>query len=314
MTFVESPTRVAQLQALAEALAGDLAAFKARPRFSTLITVASPFAMDGALLDVHAAAAAFGAPVEVFVVPMTGGTSPITLAGTITQGMAEFLGALCFLQTLAPGARLLMGAAPSVLDMRNSTLSYAAPETALMGAACTEVAHSLDLPVIAAGMASDAKHPGVQSGCEKALKGLTLSAAGADLQSGGVGTLEAAALLSLPQAVIDDEIAAMIRCALQDVTVDEESILRTPWSGSGPEAATWVRPRPAGACAPSCGPRSSPACRTRPGGNQIPRRSRRPPPRWTRSWGAVGRAMRARRGRDGAGARDVRSHEHGSMR
>jgi trimethylamine--corrinoid protein Co-methyltransferase len=224
VTFVESPTDATVLGRLAEALCGDRERFFARPRFSTLFTVASPFGMEGRLLDVHAESAALGAPIEIYTLPMTGGTSPITLAGTITQCVAEFLGAVCAFQALQPGARLIFGAAPAVLDMRTSSLCYAAPEASLMGAACVEVAHALDVPVIAPGMATEAKHTGAQAGFEKAFKGLTVAAAGADLLSGGVGMLDSAALLSLPQMVVDAEIAAMIRRMLAEVEVSDETI------------------------------------------------------------------------------------------
>ena len=69
VTFVDSPTQAQPLLRIAEILSGDLDAFAARPRFSTLLTAASPLTVDGALLDFHAVTAARGVPVEVFTVP-----------------------------------------------------------------------------------------------------------------------------------------------------------------------------------------------------------------------------------------------------
>jgi trimethylamine--corrinoid protein Co-methyltransferase len=224
--FVESPNDAAPLRDLAEALAGSLGSFARRPRFSTLLTVASPLQIDGRLLDVHAAGAALGAPVFVYTVPMAGGTSPITPAGTMVATLAEFLAAACALQALTPGARLVMGASPTVLDMRTGAISYGACETGLMAAACTEVAHSLGIPVSAPGMATEAKYPGPQAAFEKALKALTLAAAGADFQSGGIGQLDTANLLSLPQAVIDAEIVAMIKRLLGDTEISRQTAQR----------------------------------------------------------------------------------------
>ena len=225
VTFVDSPSQVAPLRRLAEILSGDLDSFRRRPRFSTLYTVASPFRMSGRLLDFHAEAAAFGVPVEIFTVPMAGGTSPVTPAGTVTQTMAELLGAVTALQTLTPGARLIVGPSPTLLDMQSAQISYAAPEAALMGVACVEVAHYLGLPAICPGLATEAKYAGVQAGYEKALKGYQVAAAGADLISGGMGLIDTANHLYLPQIVIDAEIAAVIKRLLGEVEVSHEAVL-----------------------------------------------------------------------------------------
>ena len=139
--------------------------------------------------------------------------------------MAEFLGVATAIQTLAPGARLIFGASGSIMDMRSAGVSYASPEAGLMAAACVEVGHRLGVPVAVAGIATDAKHPGIQAGYEKALKALTACAAGADVLSGGVGMLDAANLLYLPQIVIDAEIAGMVRRLLGEVTISHEEIL-----------------------------------------------------------------------------------------
>ena len=80
------------------------------------------------------------------------------------------------------------------------------------------------MPVIAPGMATEAKHTGSQAGHEKALRGLTACAAGADVLSGGVGMLDSVNTFYLPQIVIDNEIAGMIRRLLADVEISHDAI------------------------------------------------------------------------------------------
>lgn len=225
VTFVDCPSQVEPLLRIAEIAPGGLDAFRERPRFSTLLTAASPLQADGPLLDFHAELAAAGVPVEVYTVPMAGATAPVTVAATITLAVAEFLGVATFMQTVTPGARLLFGASGSTMDMRSAGVSYGSPEAGLMAAACVEVGHELGVPVIVPGMATDAKHAGIQAGYEKALKGLTACAAGADVLSGGVGIIDSANTLFLPQIVIDCEIAGMIRRLLGDVTISHQEIL-----------------------------------------------------------------------------------------
>ena len=225
VTFVDCPSQVEPLLRIADIVAGGADVFRERPRFSTLITAASPLTVDGPKLDFHCAVAAHGVPVQVYTVPMAGATAPVTVAGGITLSVAEFLGVATAIQSLSPGASLIFGASGSIMDMRSAGISYAAPETSLMAAACVEVGHLLGVPVAVAGMATEAKHAGIQAGYEKALRGLSACAAGADVLSGGVGMLDSVNTLYLPQIVIDNEIAGMIRRILGEVTISHEEIL-----------------------------------------------------------------------------------------
>jgi trimethylamine---corrinoid protein Co-methyltransferase len=225
VTLVDSPSQAGPLLDIMDALSGGEEAFRERPRFSTLLTAASPLRIDGPLLDFHATTARRGAPVEVYTVPMAGATSPVTVAGTIVQGLAEFLAVATALQALAPGARVVMGVSGSTMDMRSAGVSYAAPECALMNVACVELAHHIGVPAAVPGLATDAKHPGLQAGYEKALKGLAPAGVGADVLSGGVGMIDSVNSLFLPQIVVDAEIVGMIRRILGDVDVRREEMM-----------------------------------------------------------------------------------------
>jgi trimethylamine--corrinoid protein Co-methyltransferase len=224
VTFVDSPSAIGPVLAILEVLCGDLEAFRERPRISTLFTVASPLRIDGRLLDFHAAMASHGTPVEIYTVPIAGATAPATIAGTVTLGLAEFLGAATAMQILSPGARLIMGPSGVVLDMRTAQICYGALEGGLMDVAFTETLHHLGIPVTCPGLATDAKHLGLQNGFEKALKAFVTVAAGSDLLSGGMGLLDAVDTLYLPQVVADAEIVAMIRRLLGEVDISRESI------------------------------------------------------------------------------------------
>ena len=105
VTFVDCPGEVDAVLRICEALSGDLERFRARPRISTVVTAASPLQVDGGALDIHVALARHGVPIEVYSMTIAGATSPVTLAGTVTQGVAEFLGVATALQVAAPGAR-----------------------------------------------------------------------------------------------------------------------------------------------------------------------------------------------------------------
>jgi trimethylamine--corrinoid protein Co-methyltransferase len=217
--------QVEPMLALMETLCGSLEAFRARPRLSFVCCPTSPLSIDADMLDTSIAVARHGAPIVVYPMPIAGATSPVTVAGTVTMNIAEFLGIATVIELAAPGVPLILGAGGALLDMRTTTYSLGALESTLMCVACVEVGHHLGVPVLAPGLATDAQYGGIQAGYEKALKGLVVAQAGADLITGGIGLLAAAGVMSLPQIVIDAEIAAMIRGLVAGAEISTETAM-----------------------------------------------------------------------------------------
>ncbi len=151
VTFVDCSGEVA-VGRICELLSGDLDRFRERPRISTVVTAASPLQVDGGALDIHIALARHGVPIEVYSMTIAGATSPVTLAGTVVQGLAEFLGIATALQVAAPGARLIFCFGSGVLDMLRTTFSLGNVESGLMGAMATEVGHYLGVPTLEPGL------------------------------------------------------------------------------------------------------------------------------------------------------------------
>ena len=215
--------QVAPMLDLLAALGQGDAELRERPRVSLVCCTASPLKVEGHMLDASVEMARHHVPVLVYPMPIAGATAPVTVAGAVTLNIAEFLAVATAIALAAPGAPLMMGAGASLLDMRAATFSFGALETSLMCVAIAEISHHLGFPVLCPGLATDAKGHGVQAGYEKALKGLLIAEAGADLITGGIGLLGGAGILSLPQIVVDAEIATMIKRMLGDVEVSRET-------------------------------------------------------------------------------------------
>lgn len=216
---------LAMARALFEVLSGDLAGFKRRPRACVACCTASPLMVNGRTLDQATELAGLGAPIIVYPMPIAAATAPVTLGGTMVLNLAEFIGVATAIQFEHPGAPLIAGCGAAVLDMRCATYSLGALEGALMSAGLTEAFHGLGIPVSCPGVGTDAKYPGVQAGYEKALKGVLTAIGGADLITGSIGLLNGANTLYLPQIVIDNEIAAMIKRGLADVDLSPANIM-----------------------------------------------------------------------------------------
>jgi trimethylamine---corrinoid protein Co-methyltransferase len=223
VTFVDCPHHVKEAKEIFAVLAGDLASFAARPRVSTLMTIASPLQVDGRLLDAHAELSRCGAPLKIYTMGEAGATSPVSLAGTVTQGLAEFLGCTTALQAAVPGAPVIFCFGAGVLDMRTTTFALGSLENTLMGCMAVEMAHYVGVPCLAPSIMTEAKEPGTQAGVEKGLKAFPICAAGPDVTSGGMGLLDTSSVLFLPQVVIDHELMRMVRAMLGEVEVSLET-------------------------------------------------------------------------------------------
>jgi trimethylamine--corrinoid protein Co-methyltransferase len=233
VTFIDCPREVDTVLRICEVLAGDLERFRERPRISTVVTAASPLQVDGEALDVHVALARHGVPVKVYSMAIAGATAPVTLAGTVVQGLAEFLGIATALQVAAPGARLVFAFGSGILDMLRTTFSLGCVESALMAVMATEAGHTVGVPTMHPGLSTDSKHPGLQTGYEKALKVANVCAANPDIVSGW-GLIDSHNTMYLPQSVVDNEIAAMVRRLQGAVEVSPATLAAESIAKAGP--------------------------------------------------------------------------------
>ena len=199
--------------------------FRKRPFCSiSCCHVVPPLRFEAGSCDALEAAVRCGMPVALISAGQAGSTSPVTLAGSIVQSLAECLAGLVFAVLLDPGCRAHLGTWPFVSDLRTGAMSAGSPELGLMAAGCAQMAAFYDLPgSVAAGM-TDAKVPDAQSGSEKAST-LTLAAqAGATLifEAGG---MQASLLGSaLESYVIDDDMLAAVQRTVRGIEVTEETL------------------------------------------------------------------------------------------
>jgi len=236
VTFVDCPNEVEAVLRICETVSGDLETFRERPRISTVVTAASPLQVEGPVLDIHVALAKHGVPIEVYSMTIAGATSPVTLAGTVVQGLAEFLGVATAIQVATPGSRLVFCFGSGVLDMLRTTFSLGCVESALMGVMATEVGHYLGVPTLNPGLSTDSKHLGIQTGYEKALKVSSVCGANPDIVSGW-GLIDSHNTMYLPQSVVDNEIAAMVRRLHGPVEVSTATLAGESIAKVGPGGA-----------------------------------------------------------------------------
>ncbi len=218
---------VHQVWELGRFIAGSEEKLRDRPIFSIITNPMSPLTVDGKSLGVLRFCCQHGIPVTCAPAPVAGATAPATLAGTLVQMHAEALAGVAIAQTFAPGARVLYGAVPNAMDLRNMELAIGSPEMAIMNAAAIQLARLYRLPIYASAGVSEAKTPDIQAGIEKTLSQLLVAMAGADCVHLAAGMLDSGNAVSYDQYVIDNEIIGAVRRVLRGIHVSGKT-LATP--------------------------------------------------------------------------------------
>jgi len=215
---------VEQVWKLASFISGGEEKLKDRPFFSIITNPISPLTMETNTLNILNFCAAHGIPVTCSPAPIAGATSPATLAGTLAQMHAEALAGVAISQVLAPGAKVLYGAVPTTMDLRNMEFTMGSVEMGMMGASAVQLARLYNLPIRAAAGVTEAKRPDIQSGVEKSLSNLMVAMAGADCILMAAGMLDSGNSISYEQYVIDNEVIGMIYRALSGIEVNEGTL------------------------------------------------------------------------------------------
>ena len=222
ITTVDKEGLVDQYDMACAALGGPDEFAKA-PLFVVYIEPSSPLSNSVEAVEKILYAAETGIPAIYTPCVICGGTGPVTLAGTMVQGLAECLIGVVLAQLKRKGAAVIMGGVDSNMDMATSILSYGAPALALISAAMTDVAKWLRLPMFSTAGCSDAKVLDQQAAIEAAVSIVVAALSGANLIH-DVGYLESGLLGSFDMLVMSNEVIGMAKHILGGVTVTPETL------------------------------------------------------------------------------------------
>jgi trimethylamine--corrinoid protein Co-methyltransferase len=193
------------------------------PVFSMGFTAHGPLRWTSLALGVFRSTAGHGVPVTINGEPMAGASAPITLAGTAAVGTAEVLAGIVVNQLLEPGRPCLFNLGfAHAMDMRQGFAITGGPENVLLAVAGAQLARLYGLPSVS-WMCTDSLDYDAQNALEKMLAAVTHLQAGVST-IWGVGQVESEKTISPVQAVVDDEIIAVVRHTLRGFPVDEASL------------------------------------------------------------------------------------------
>ncbi len=197
--------------------------FRGQPFCMAVIAHVVPplrFAEEG--VEIMREAIAAGMPLQIVSAGQAGATSPASLAGALTQGLAESLAGMMVVDALAPGHPCIFAFMPFVSDLRTGAMSGGGGESAIANAAAAQLLLHLGLPsTVSAGM-TDSKVADAQAGYEKGYSVALAAQAGADMINLSVGMLGSIMVASPEAMVIDDEMCGAILRSVRGVEVRED--------------------------------------------------------------------------------------------
>ncbi len=205
---LEELKKVLHLGAL---IAGSEKTYRERPFITHhYCPVVSPLTMDVASTEMMMFLIEEQWPCFGSIVPNAGLTAPLSLAGTLAQGNAEFIAFTVLTQMIRPGTPLIYSTLPTVADMRTGAYAPGGIETGILAMGCVQMARYYRVPSGAYIGLTNAKVNDAQSGFETGMSTTAAVLAGLDMFNMG-GLLDALMTFDFAKAVIDNEIALMLK-------------------------------------------------------------------------------------------------------
>jgi trimethylamine--corrinoid protein Co-methyltransferase len=225
LTSASLAAHVEEIAEMCFTVAGSRDAFLQRPFMSLNINPpVPPMRFDADSCEVLAAAAGLGIPVHSNTFGQMGASSPVTIAGTVAQTIAETLSGMIFAWLINPDAKIIFGTRPLVTDLRTGAMSGGSGEGAITMAASAQMANYYGLANSTIAGATDSKLADAQSGYEKSLTVTLAAQAGSNLVTQAGGMQASLMGCALESYVIDNDMLGGILKSLCPIEVNETTL------------------------------------------------------------------------------------------
>jgi trimethylamine---corrinoid protein Co-methyltransferase len=140
-----------KLVKMAGVIVGGIKKLKERPILSFTTCPVSPLKLINECCEIIIEAARTGSVINILSMALAGGTSPVTLAGTLVTHNAEVLGGITLNQLVCKGAPVIYGSSTTAMDLKIGSASVGTPECAVISGAVARLARYYALPSYVAG-------------------------------------------------------------------------------------------------------------------------------------------------------------------
>jgi trimethylamine---corrinoid protein Co-methyltransferase len=205
-----------------------------RPRALIVLNTTAPLQISGETARIMLRWARLGQPVCVTSCVMGGTTGPASLAGVLAVQHAEVLATLVLGQAARQGSPFVYGGLPVMASLRTGAARFGGPEFVRMAVATAQLAHLCGVPVRAGAACTDSHAVDARAMAESA-EGLSAAVfAGAHFLFQGAGIMSSFNALSLEKYVLDADLIATLRAAVDPIRGGEDALAEDVIDAVGP--------------------------------------------------------------------------------
>jgi trimethylamine--corrinoid protein Co-methyltransferase len=186
-----------------------------------LINANSPMTFDDTMLGAAKVYARANQACVVSPFILAGAMSPVTVAGTAAQILAEALAGLAFVQMVRPGAPVVFGTFASSVSMQSGAPTFGSPEPAMVMYVTASLARRLGVPYRSGGGLCGSKLPDAQASYEAANTLQAAALAGVNFMLHTAGWLEGGLVIGYEKFILDADQASMLPALLKGVDLSE---------------------------------------------------------------------------------------------
>ncbi len=184
---------------------------------TSLINANSPMTFDATMLGAATVYARNNQATVISPFILAGAMSPVTVAGTVTQILAEAMAGIAYTQLVRPGAPVVFGTFASSISMQSGAPTFGTPEPSIVLYVAAALARRLGVPFRSGGGLCGSKIPDAQAAYESANTLQTAALAGVNFMLHTAGWLEGGLAMGYEKFIMDADQAAMIGILLGGV-------------------------------------------------------------------------------------------------
>lgn len=190
---------------------------------TSLININSPMQFDDVMMGALEVYAKNNQACIISPFIVGGAMAPVSVAGTLTQVLAEVLAGIAYSQLVRPGAPVIFGAFVSSIDMGSGAPTFGTPEAALITYGAGQLARRMGLPYRSAGSFCGSKLPDAQAAYETANSLNMGLLSGVNFMLHSCGWLEGGLVSSFEKFVMDADQLGALHGLAKGVSVDENA-------------------------------------------------------------------------------------------
>ena len=187
---------------------------------TSLININSPMTFDDVMMGALKVYAENNQACIISPFIVGGAMAPVSVAGTLTQVLAETLAGIAYSQLIRPGAPVIMGAFVTSIDMNSGAPTFGTPEAAHITYGVGQLARRLGLPYRSAGAFNGSKLPDAQAAYESSNSLNMGLLSGVNFMLHACGWLEGGLVSSFEKFVMDADQLGTLHHLARGVEID----------------------------------------------------------------------------------------------